>query len=98
MSIEDCIDAVPQLTEAARPLAVLLPTREASTGDDHHSTTTGLAGSVTDGPVNGSGEHQGDHAQDDQGDRADPHLLVAAHALGPALLRGDLLDQRATFR
>jgi IclR family acetate operon transcriptional repressor len=32
MSVEDCIDVVPRLTEAARQLALLLPAREAATG------------------------------------------------------------------
>lgn len=32
MSVEDCIDAVPELTEAARKLALLLPARDVATG------------------------------------------------------------------
>lgn len=32
MSVEDCVDIVPQLTEAARKLALLLPARDNATG------------------------------------------------------------------
>jgi IclR family transcriptional regulator, acetate operon repressor len=32
MSVEDCVDVVPQLTEAARKLALLLPARDNATG------------------------------------------------------------------